>query len=210
MLAGVFLLAIHVFLVDEKSIGQNIRFLREGAGISLTEVARQAGLAKGTLSKIEQGQISSPIGTLMSVAKVLGTRLADFFQDEEEVVTHVLTRKGQGVRLVRDGSKYGYSYEALALEFPGKVAEPFILTVRPEDKEGTFQHGGDEFIHVLSGQGEFQLGDIKMPLKAGDSIYFNPELLHVLRPTNGKPVRFLCLFIERNDPVRKINLRVKK
>ena len=196
--------------MDEKSIGQNIRSLREAAGISLTEVARQAGLAKGTLSKIEKGQISSPIGTLMSVANVLGARLADFFRDEEEVVTHVLTRKGQGVSLLRDGSQYGYSYEALALEFPGKVAEPFILTVRPEDKKGTFQHGGDEFIHVLSGQGEFQLGETKVQLKTGDSIYFNPELPHVLRPTNGKPVRFLCLFIERSDLVRKTNLLSRK
>jgi transcriptional regulator with XRE-family HTH domain len=192
--------------VDEKSIGQNIRSLREASGVSLTEVARQAGLAKGTLSKIEKGQISSPIGTLMSVANVLGTRLADFFQEGEEAVTHILTRKGQGISLVRDGSQYGYSYEALALEFPGKVAEPFILTVRPEDKGGTFQHGGDEFIHVLSGQGEFQLGETKMQLKTGDSIYFNPELPHALRPTNGKPVRFLCLFIERSRSSRKSNL----
>lgn len=187
-----------MFLVDEKSIGLRIRTLRENTGVSLTDAAKQAGLAKGTLSKIEKGQISSPVGTLMSVAEALGVRLVDFFQEPEGEVTHVLTRKGQGVRLQREGSEYGYAYEALALEFPNKVAEPFILTVRPEDHVGSFRHGGDEFIHVLSGRGDFQLGDATMRLNAGDSIYFNPALSHALRPANGKPIRFLCLFIERS------------
>ena len=53
--------------MDEVAIGANIRRIRLARKTSLTELAGRVGIAKGTLSKIENGQISSPISTLLSI-----------------------------------------------------------------------------------------------------------------------------------------------
>jgi len=158
-------------------------------------VARRAGITKSTLSKIENGQVSSPIATLIVIAKALNARVSEFLQ-EEAAPRFVLTRKGQGSAIARNGSKFGYSYEALAADFPGKSVEPFLLTVSPGDKEGHFRHPGHEFIHLLSGRIAFTVGEERMELGPGDSLYFDATLPHILKLAGDKPARFLCLFIQ--------------
>jgi transcriptional regulator with XRE-family HTH domain len=182
--------------MDERTVGTNIRALRLVSKVSLTEVAKRAGLTKSTLSKIENGQTSSPISTLVAVAAAMGVHLAEFFREAAEKPRFVLTRKGKGKHIVRDGTRLGYSYEALAVDFPNKPVEPFLLTISPGDKEGSFKHVGHEFIHMLSGELEMTLGSEKLKLSAGDSLYFDPTQTHALKPLNKRPARFLCLFIE--------------
>ena len=184
--------------MDERMVGGNIRAIRMAAQASLTEVARRAGMTKSTLSKIENGQTSSPISTLVAVASALGVHLAEFFRESSQTPRYVLTRRGKGKSIVRDGTRLGYSYEALAVDFADKPVEPFLLTIKPGDKEGRFQHGGHEFIHLLSGAIAFTLGDETFRMSAGDSLYFDPTQTHILKPLNGKPARFLCLFIEKS------------
>ncbi len=182
--------------MDERLIGENLREIRLSQGQTLTKVAKLAGLTKSTLSKIETGQVSAPISTFMKIADAMGRELAEFFRKPSERPSFVLTRKGEGETIVRGGSKFGYTYEALALEMPGKRVEPFLLTIQPGDKKGTFGHGGQEFIYMLSGQMEFTVGTERMRLKAGDSLYFDPTKTHTTNVMGSKPVRFLCLFIQ--------------
>lgn len=183
--------------MNERTVGENIRAIRLASKASLTEVAKRAKLTKSTLSKIENGQISSPISTLVGIATALGVRLAEFFQEEDAAPRFVLTRKGKGKTIVRNGSQLGYSYEALAADFPNKPAEPFLLTVSPEDKAGRFRHTGHEFIYMLTGDMEFTLGGTKLDLHPGDSLYFDPTVTHSLKLLGRTPARFLCLFIEK-------------
>src|SRR5271155_1044668 len=102
--------------MNEKSVGENIRTIRLAARASLTEVAKKAKLTKSTLSKIENGQISSPISTLLPIAAALGVKLGEFFREIEEQPRRILTRKGKGNVIVRDGSRLGHAYEALAVD----------------------------------------------------------------------------------------------
>ena len=182
--------------MDERAVGENIRAIRLGIKAGLTEVAKRAGITKSTLSKIETGGISSPISTLLAVATALGVHLADFFRESGPPPRFVLTRKGQGRTIVRDGTRFGYSYEALAVDFPGKPVQPFQLTIPAVNREGTFRHDGQEFIYVISGQVRFTLGGKPLDLHPGDSIYFDPSESHGLKLIGKKPARLLCLFIE--------------
>ena len=181
--------------MNEQILGANIRTLRLAAGESLAVVADRAGITKGTLSKIENGRVSSPIATLISIAKAIGVPVSELLQ-EKTSPRLVLTRKGKGRTLARTGSKLGYSYEALAADFPGKVVEPFILTVSPGDKEGRFRHPGHEFLHVLSGRIAFSVAHERMELNPGDSLYFDASLPHTLKLLGKTPARFLCVFIQ--------------
>lgn len=186
--------------MDEQAIGANIRRLREDAGLTLTALAERSELTKSTLSKIETGQTSSPVGTLLRIAGALSLPLAEFFVEPTTDPPYVLTRKGKGRTISRDGSKFGYSYEALALGVRHKLVEPFLLTIRPGDPKGEFQHAGQEFIHMLRGRLEMTLGGDKLTLGPGDSLYFDSSLVHTTRVLGKTPARFVCVFIQEPAP----------
>lgn len=182
--------------MNERTIGSNIRRIRQDGNLTLTELARRAGIAKSTLSKIETGQVSAPISTLMRLAEAVEVALAVFFTESPPQPSYVCTRADEGTIITRDGTRFGYSYEALALNMPDKLAEPFLLTIRPGDPAGTFQHTGQEFIYVLSGRMQFTVGDDVLDLGPGDSLYFDPDQPHSTQVMGDSPVRFLCLFMQ--------------
>lgn len=188
--------------MDERIVGQNIRSLREERRLSLTTAAAKAGISKGTLSKIETARISPPISTLLSVANALGVHLSRFFIEPEERPPWVVTRKGEAPHISPRGAECGYAYRALALNMPNKDVEPFLLTVRPTDRPVVFQHGGQEFIYMLSGRMRMMIGDDEVVLGEGDALYFDPSHPHSCRALDRKSARFLCCFTQHPEKLQ--------
>ena len=186
--------------MNEQRLGANIRRRREEAGLTLTDLAARASLTKGAMSKIETGKGSPAIATVFRIAEALGCALSELFADSEESVPYALTRAGAGKIITRDGTRFGYSYESLALEMQHKAMEPFLLTIRPGDPQGVFHHGGQEFIYMLSGQIEMRLGPQTLRLRGGDALYFDPSHAHSTRVIGKRPARFLCCFIQGFKP----------
>ena len=184
--------------MNEQSIGKNVREARVQAGLTLTRVAAKAELTKSTLSKIETGQISPPISTLIRIARAMDAPIVDFFAEENREPTYVLTRKGEGQMVIQNGSQFGYAYEALALQKQHKYVEPFLLTINPDDPPGEFHHSGQEFIYMLSGALDFTIGEDQFSLKAGDSLFFDSSCAHTTRIVGRRAARFLCIFIQES------------
>jgi quercetin dioxygenase-like cupin family protein len=88
---------------------------------------------------------------------------------------------------------------------PRKLAEPFVLTIQPDDPPGEFRHGGDEFLYMIQGRMDVTIGDEAYRVSPGDSIYFDPQLSHSFKVLGKKPAKFLCLFI--HDRKQKANPR---
>lgn len=182
--------------MNEQTIGMNIRKIREKAHITVTSAAQKADLTKSTLSKIETGQISPPISTLMRIAKALDVGVVEFFSEERQDCPYLFTPKGKGKIIIQDGSKFGYSYEALSLDKHDKYIEPFILTIDVNDPVGEFRHDGQEFIYMLSGSMEVFIGKNQLVLKSGDSLYFDSSYVHKTHVLGKRPARFLCIFVQ--------------
>jgi transcriptional regulator with XRE-family HTH domain len=189
-------------MMIEQTIGANIRCRREEAELSLTELARQAKLTKGALSKIERGKGSPAIATVLRIAGVLKCTLSELFAEAETSLPYAFTPCGEGQIITRDGTRFGYSYESLALAMSHKTAEPFLLTIRPGDPQGTFHHSGQEFIYMLSGQMEMSIGRQTFHMRRGDSLYFDSSQSHRTRIIGKTPAKFLCLFIQGAKPTK--------
>ena len=57
--------------------------------------------------------------------------------------------------------------------------EPFVFTFPSTlDRHVFFDHGGEEFVFILSGKVIFQVGDERWALEKGDSIYFDTAIPH--------------------------------
>lgn len=184
--------------MNERSVGQTIRSIRLKAGSTLTSLAAEADLTKSTLSKIENGKVSAPISTLMRVARALEVPIAEFFYEEKEEPKYVITRKSEGIITQQNGTKFGYTYEGLALEKKDKLVEPFLLTINPGDPPGEFHHEGQEFIFMLSGEMEFTIGTDVLELMEGDSLYFDSVILHKTQNLGSVPAKFICVFIQKS------------
>ena len=189
--------------MNEQAIGKNIRTLRVQTGLTLSALAKKADITKSALSKIETCQSSPPVSTLIRIARGIGVPVARFFEEQKKDPDFVLTPRGKGQIVKGDGSRLGYSYEALALEMRDKYVEPFILTIKPEDPAGTFHHSGQEFVYMLSGRADFKVGKENFILNKGDSLFFDSTKVYKIKAIGKQAAKFLCVFIQESPRTKK-------
>lgn len=85
----------HMALIDETTLGHRVREHRERSGLSQGDLARQIGLDRTAINKIENGLRRVTALELSDVARALGVRMASFF--EESVPALVSHRSRQGL-----------------------------------------------------------------------------------------------------------------
>jgi ribosome-binding protein aMBF1 (putative translation factor) len=72
-------------LVARIKLGQQIKAIREAAGLSLADVAEKTGIDKAMLSRLENGRHDNPtVDTLSRIAKAIGRNLVFQFLPLEE------------------------------------------------------------------------------------------------------------------------------
>jgi len=181
--------------MDERSIAKNIKVLRLNKKMSLDKLSQMTGLTKGYLSKIERSHKAPPLSTLNKIALTLDVDVTFFLKENTEEVRDIklaIVKRRERKKVVTKGSLYGYEYEALAYNKPGKNMEPFIL-LPALTKEATFQHDGEEFMYVLEGVHEFKYDRKKYILRKGDSIYFDSRIPHSGRSLGDKKAKILTV-----------------
>ena len=60
-------------------VAERLRFVRNKHGLSQRELAKRAGVTNGTISLIEQGRVSSSVGSLKKLLECIPMSLAEFF-----------------------------------------------------------------------------------------------------------------------------------
>jgi transcriptional regulator with XRE-family HTH domain len=181
----------------EVSIGRRVRLLRQRLQLTATELAAEAGLSPGMLSKIENGGTSPSLSTLKGLARALNVPMTSFFADFEERRDCSYVRAGQGVLIERRGTKSGHRYELLGHSISGDIAvEPYLITLS-EDAEpyALFQHDGVEFIYMLSGKVIYRHADKLYPMSPGDALFFDAGAPHGPEELLERPMTYLSIII---------------
>ena len=162
------------------SLGDHLKLLRQARGMTLDRLAAATGLTKSYLSKIQNSRKLLPIATLSRIAHALGTGIGSFFGDILEAREGAsVVRRNERLPVVRGGTAFGYDYVSLAHKRLSKRMEPFVFTFPSKiDRHVFFDHGGEEFVFILAGTVEFQVGDERWTLEEGDSIYFDAAIPH--------------------------------
>ena len=161
-------------------LGEHLKALRAARGMTLERLAAATGLTKSYLSKIQNSRKLPPIATLSRIAQALGTGIGSFFGDILEAREGAsVVRRNERLPVVRGGTAFGYDYVSLAHKRLAKRMEPFVFTFPSKiDRHVFFDHGGEEFVFILSGTVVFQVGDERWTLEEGDSIYFDAAIPH--------------------------------
>jgi DNA-binding XRE family transcriptional regulator len=179
------------------AIGTQVRNLRRKLDLTGAELAEQAGLSAGMLSKIENGAVSASLESLEALARALNVPLTTFFASYEEKRDCSHVASGKGLLIERRGTKAGHQYQLLGHSISGEiVVEPYLITLTKEAKPYTlFQHAGVEFIYMLTGQVLYRHADKVYPLKPGDSLFFDSAALHGPEELTELPMTYLSIII---------------
>ena len=179
------------------AIGGQVRSLRHKLDLTAAELAEQAGLSAGMLSKIENGTVSASVESLDALARALNVPLTSFFASYEEKRDCSFVPASHGVLIERRGTKAGHQYELLGHSISGEiVVEPYLITLTKEAKPYTlFQHAGVEFIYMLTGRVLYRHADKTYPLAPGDSLFFNSAGLHGPEELTELPMTYLSIII---------------
>ena len=180
-------------VVKNDNIGSHIRKLRKLQQRTLQDVADNCGFTKSLLSKIERGRFVPPVATLVKIASALNTNVSALVAEGDKIDCVFIPAGRDGAEPVPTVS--GYSILPLAVELKQKKMQPFLFTARPEDlNDKIHSHLGEEFIFVLEGVLEFQVGPDTYTLNPGDSIFFNSVAEHRIIGVHSPHVKYLDIF----------------
>ena len=184
------------------NVGERVKAVRDGQGLSLTDISQRTGIDISILEGIEDGTVAPPLGTVIKLAKALEMKMGYFISGEEERSYTVV--RGDDRKIVsrydsKKGKHYGYEYESLAPHKKNRHMEPFLITLEPADtEEERSAHDGQEFIYVLEGTMEVRLGEGIHILEPGDSIYYDSIVPHLVKCHGSKTTKILAvLYAER-------------
>jgi transcriptional regulator with XRE-family HTH domain len=182
----------------EIAIGQQVRAFRKQLHMTVAEVAGQADLSPGMLSKIENGLTSPSLATLKALSGALNVPVTAFFRKYEEERDATFVKAGQGLNIERRGTRAGHQYQLLGHTVGKQVfVEPYLISLTEgSDVFPLFQHDGVEFIYMLSGEVVYRHGSETYRLFPGDSLFFDADAPHGPEELVSLPIRFLAVIVE--------------
>ncbi len=167
--------------VEPLDLGARVRELRKARDWTLEQAANQAGLARSTLSKIENGQMSPTYDALKKLAVGLEISVPQLFTPpaREKVNGRMaVTRSDEGA----DHATATYEHELLAETLTKKQMLPYRARVRArsmQEFDGWVRHDGEEFLYVLTGVVRLYTEFYEpVDMRRGDSAYYDATMGH--------------------------------
>lgn len=182
----------------ERHIGSALRRTRLAQNLVIAEVAKLARISGGMLSKLENGQSAASLETLVSLSRALGVSMSTLFQGyPPEEGGAQLVKAGEGMEVVRRGTRKGHTYHLLAADRgPRRLFEPFLVTLTDKSEVfPRFEHPGVEFLHILEGRIEYRHGKHTYMMGPGDSLTLRGEVPHGPERLIRLPIRMLSVIM---------------
>jgi transcriptional regulator with XRE-family HTH domain len=192
-------------------VGGKLRRLREDHGLSLADLARRSTLSEEALRDYEDGRAVPAVGDLLKIANVLGVSIGHFFQTRipDKRVEVVRSAERWTVKARSEaGGALNYRYQSLSHGLTEKLMQPFLVEVPPSEDAALnrSQHEGEEFLFVLGGVLEVEIGGERHRLEPGDTIYYDSRQPHTLRALEGVTARLIACIAQHPNVTLKSGL----
>lgn len=171
----------------QASLGAEIRRRRKQHGLTLANLAAQAQISHSFLSQLERGYARPSMTTLERIARALQTtQVGLMLAANPPDVSYTpaspvpkgarIVRSDEGATLPQEGDKTGY---VRLLVGEGAAFYPQEQVLSRRSYAEYFQHVQDEWVYVVMGQIEVDLGDGSLvELRNGDSLYYAGGIPH--------------------------------
>ena len=186
-------------VMEPLRLGERVRKIRLSQKLTLEAASKLTGLARSTLSKIENEQISPTFAAVTKLVNGLGIDIPQLFSQQSTRLSasgrRDITRKGEG----RLHPTRTYEHELLATEMSGKKMMPYKAKIHARtfrEYQEWIRHEGEEFMLVLSGSVMFYT-EFYQPVEMfeGDSTYYDAEMGHALVSTSDEDAVILWVTV---------------
>jgi transcriptional regulator with XRE-family HTH domain len=159
------------------TVAMSLRRERARAGISLTELARRAGVAKSTLSQLEAGSGNPSLETLWALGVALGVPLSRLVDPPKRGVQVIRAEEGAAMRT--EGAEY--SAVLLAACPPGARRDIYRVRAQPGSPYVARPHVPGTMEHLVLGAGRVLAGPAgeTVELGPGDYLAYPGDVPHV-------------------------------
>jgi transcriptional regulator with XRE-family HTH domain len=168
-------------------IAASLRRERARLDLSLTEVARRAGIAKSTLSQLESGSGNPSVETLWALAVALGVPFARLVDQPHRGVEVI--RASEGAVVYSEESSY--TAAMLSSSPPGARRDIYRVSAEPGTSRLSQAHMAGTVEHLVLGAGRVLAGPSDGPVELGPGDYIRypgdvPHVFQALEPgTSG-------------------------
>ncbi len=181
-------------VAEPLNLGERVRDLRKDRKWTLEQAAQKAGLARSTLSKIENGQMSPTYDALKKLAIGLEISFPQLFtppQKDQINGRMVVTKSGDGVNHITTT----YEHELLGESLTKKRMLPYRARIRARNIDefgGWVRHDGEEFLYVLTGVIKLYTEFYEpVEMRRGDSAYYDASMGHNVISTSAEDATIL-------------------
>jgi DNA-binding response OmpR family regulator/mannose-6-phosphate isomerase-like protein (cupin superfamily) len=166
-------------------LGEKIKSIRKSKGIKIKQLSTRSGLTESSISMIENGKISPSITTINKIAMALSVHPIEFFEIEKHK-KWIVTRKGEREKMLFDNSDN--KLEFLIKDKKDYRNEIFISYLGANQKsfDEYITHDGYKFGYVLSGSVDVELGNERVRVNEGDTIFFEAIIPHLWKSADNK------------------------
>jgi transcriptional regulator with XRE-family HTH domain len=158
-------------------IAAAIRRERRRAGLSLTELARRAGIAKSTLSQLESGSGNPSVETLWALGVALGVPFSRLVEPARQAVQVI--RAGQGPVIYSERASYAATL--LATSPPGARRDIYRVVIQPGEPFLSDPHPAGTTEHLVLSTGRALAGPVgeAAELGPGDYLTYPGDVTHI-------------------------------
>lgn len=158
-------------------IAASLRRERAQLGLSLSEVAKRAGIAKSTLSQLESGTGNPSVETLWALGVALDVPFSVLVDPPTPVVRVIRSGEGPGVA----SEAADYMATLLASSPPGARRDIYLISAQPGEARLSDPHMPGVVEHVVLSSGRARIGPATEPveLAPGDYVAYPGDAAHV-------------------------------
>jgi transcriptional regulator with XRE-family HTH domain len=180
-----------------RTIGTNLRRLRTGRGLSLSQLARVSGVSRAMLGRVELGQSTPTVNVVSKIASALAVSFVSLMAEPDGDAAWDLAAALPADSMDRPklGRAFASRRELLASAecWPGDPRALVFYEVRlaPNAAIGTGLDPavGSENALVVEGRVAISLRDEKHELSVGDVIFFEADTPYEYRNDSAAPAR---------------------
>lgn len=204
----------------ERVLGDRVRRARVRQSVSVRDLAKQAGVSKNSITRLEHGGGTNP-ATLVKVCAALGLHVAGLLRNESSKEQVVAVHRNEDDRWF-DMTDFGAGplgaldrpvTEEERVEFVKKGAKVPLLMLTNRLESGRLlpcilelfgpselrSHAGEEMVYVLAGSVLLTVGDQEIVLTEGEAATFWSAEQHSYAPAPGSPIPTRLLSIRSDD-----------
>ena len=162
-----------------QALAINVKENREKKGLSLSQLAKLAGIGKSTLSVLEAGNGNPNIETIWALATALQVPFGQLINEKDSKVMSV--PKGDGVSVITQSKNMQADLLVSRPLRSGFDVFEISLSKNAEILSEAHKAGTNEVVIVT--EGEITTGSIDAPihLKAGDTAFFSASSTHLYK-----------------------------